>query len=211
MPPMERRSERPRPVHFARRTSLLVLAVAAAGCGSTPVYLEAVSDDGRLAEAERRTLESEGVVEARIVLEAEGERGADLDGRTTDLARLRVVVENSGPSALQIPLGALVATDDRGMTWRRAGIFASSGVEGDVFVVPGGVSNSFEALFDLGAPGTWSGVGSVTFGWSYVFRGATAERRSRFLPVRYRTRYVERPARFGFGFGYFRRGYYDCP
>jgi hypothetical protein len=189
---------------------LRILATAAAafgavGCSSSAVHLESASDDGRLAPAARYALNADGTAEATIVVEAEGTRDDDVAGRTTDTARVRITVSNASESAVQLPFGEISAKDDRGRALPRIGVYAPAGAEGDTLVVPGGGVASVEAAFDLGAPDLWAGTGSVTFAWSYLFRGASRRHETRFLPVRYVTRYYERPAYVGFGFGFGRR------
>lgn len=180
----------------------VVLVACGAGCGTSRVHLEADGGEGRLAPAARYALSAEGSVEASVVVEAEGLRDDDVDGRTADTARFRIAVSNPSASALQIPLGTIVARDDRGRTLRRAALFAGPSVQGDVFVVGGGRSDSFELLYDLGGRDQWDTTGSVVLDWGYEFRGAAKSHQTRFLPVRYVTRYYERPAFVGFGFGY---------
>ncbi|HYC77874.1 MAG TPA: hypothetical protein VEI02_09630 [Planctomycetota bacterium] len=189
--------------------SLFALAVAAllAGCGSTEVFLEAVSDDGRLAPAARYSVQADGVEQASVIVEAEGLRYEELGGRETDTLRVRIQVANAGPSAITVPLDGTAAQDDVGRRFLLVGTYVPVGQEGRALVVPGGANRSVEALFDLGAPGRWNGVGSVAVSWSYHFRDGRREHRTRFLPVRYVTRYYERPypVGFGLGFGYYHR------
>jgi hypothetical protein len=181
---------------------LALCAAFGAGCASHRVHLEADGGDGRLAPGARYSLETGGRAEASIVVEAEGAREIELEGRETDTARFRVTVYNGGESAVQIPLDRLAVRDDRGQALHRAGLFAGPGLEGNVFVTPGGATNSFELLYDLGAPERWDVTGSVAVDWGYDYRGTAKGHQTRFLPVRYVTRVYREPVFFGFGFGF---------
>ena len=197
---------------FAVGLTLTILV----GCSHSSRRFDAVSESGDLGGEARVILESSVGEEGTIVMDLIGAREETLDGIDSDVARMRIIVDNGSTDAVSVPLSSIRLTDDAGRVWRQYGLMGTS--EGEAqqghLVVEPHSRRSVEMLFDSGATGILRTTGSLTAEWDYSFRSQQFSHRNRFLQRRYRTYSSSSWVGFGLhdpfwygGWGHRHRGY----
>lgn len=187
---------------------LLPLVFLAPGCATSRSFVfEGVGEDGRAAPDVRYVLSSTAGNEGSVTLDARGRAFDIVDGRETDTVSVRLTVDNASTDPLDIPLDALVLTDDQNRVLKRLEMdLPKAPVGGDsarTLRIDPSTRTTLDFLYDLGASGVLRSTGSVSFDWRYLFRGQSVQHRTRFLPVRYyRSTYVRPYASFYYGPSY---------
>ena len=173
-----------------------------AGCASSGRSFHAVGATGDLVPEAEYLLESDTGVEGSIRLRVRGKYHREIEGRLTDILRVRIAASNESGDPIEIPLPAIKARDDAGHDLRLASThLPEDQVGAESLVVAPKSRTSFDLVFDAGGDDSLRTIGSVTLEWIYRFRGTEQKHRSRFLPVRYTYRRAY-PASIGIGFGY---------
>jgi hypothetical protein len=175
-------------LHFARIFPLLLLPAACAG--PSYVAMEGVGPAGELAPQVRHALQSQDGLEGLVTISLHGVRDDLVDGVPADTVRASLFIENRSSDPIFVPVSGIRLHDDQQREVRRVEVSLPGGSSAETATLAPGAADSIQSLFQAGPPGTLRTTGSLSLEWSYVFRGQETRHRSRFLPVRWRTRVV---------------------
>ncbi len=167
------------------RALLLLIPILLPGCASSHVFMEGVGPDGRTAPEVRHVLQSAAGNEGSVTVRLHGTRGGGIDGRLTDLLHIQLTVDNASADPVELPLAALLVTDDTQHALARIQATLPAGSPAEAALVGPHTRATADLLYDVGAPGALRTTGSILIEWTYRFRGQEARHTTRFLPVRY--------------------------
>jgi len=181
----------------------LALALLAAGCGGAsythfrPAGEYEASGADWIAQRTYRVPTGKEAVTVRLA--ARGQTDTNDRGVTFAALHVRIAIENSGDKGFTLRLADIRLLDDEGNAVTGAEAYAGRDRTGAI-TVAGGVSATYELVFDLPPEASLSDLGSFRLQWPYVYDGNEHAMTTKF--VRIEDVYYYRP-------GYYHPYYYD--